>query len=380
MWRNFFIWFIAVSVQAYSPPLSAQDKIAWSAKEAARQLNEAAAELILAKEKENRVNALTGIIRSFEAALAVMRASLRQISLEKNEMEARLAIEEQKISRLIGVLYSIEKEPAPVKLVHPGGPLATARAGMLLSDILPKLQNPIEKIKSDLSEFENLENLQAKNYAIIENGLKELQSARNELTIAISSRQTLPQSFVEDPSETAILSAASKTIDNLVKGLSKIPVGKVTAPLPDIQKIKGQLLFPVTGRIIREFNEEDSAGIKRPGIIVATSPAALVISPTVATIRYQGQLLDYGLVSILEPSQDILFVFSGLERTFGQIGDILHAGDPLGVMGGTTLTAAKIKREAIKTSSAYRPQTLYFEVRKNHTPQNPLLWFDVKED
>ena len=113
---------------------------------------------------------------------------------------------------------------------------------------------------------------------------------------------------------------------------------------------------------------------------MATSPAALVISPAVATIRYQGQLLDYGLVSILELSQDILFVFSGLERTFGQIGDILHAGDPLGVMGGTTLTAAKIKREAIRTSSAYRSQTLYFEVRKNHTPQNPLLWFDVKED
>ena len=55
--------------------------------------------------------------------------------------------------------------------------------------------------------------------------------------------------------------------------------------------------------MLRGMNEADAAGIKRPGIILATRPGALVNAPTAATIRYVGPLLDYGNVMILEPQQ-----------------------------------------------------------------------------
>ena len=69
--------------------------------------------------------------------------------------------------------------------------------------------------------------------------------------------------------------------------------------------------MPVQGKVIRYFNEADAAGIKRPGIVVATRQR-VGRTPTAATIRYRGPLLDYGLVSILEPQQDILYILAGL--------------------------------------------------------------------
>ena len=151
-------------------------------------------------------------------------------------------------------------------------------------------------------------------------------------------------------------------------------------PLPDIEEKKGTLAFPVHGRVLRGFNENDAAGIKRPGIVVATTSAAIVTTPAAVTIRYQGDLLDYGLVSILEPQRGILFVFSGLGKTFGKIGEVLPEGSPVGIMGGKPLSAQKILQESVVTGGTYRPETLYVEVRVNEKPQDPLEWFAVKED
>ena len=81
--------------------------------------------------------------------------------------------------------------------------MATVRAGILLSNILPKLQNLIEKIKFDLTKLGNLKNLQTSSCSIIYFGLKEVQLADNELTRDTSSRKDLSKSFHEDPSKTA---------------------------------------------------------------------------------------------------------------------------------------------------------------------------------
>ena len=46
--------------------------------------------------------------------------------------------------------------------------------------------------------------------------------------------------------------------------------------------------------------------------MLATASGALVSAPAAATVRFQGPLLDYGQVVILEPAPDVLFVLAGL--------------------------------------------------------------------
>ena len=370
----------ALSLMAGTAALRAEENIVKTARDSARELKEAAIKLVVAKGEKDRIAALTDTIQAFETALSSLRASLRKVASAQKDIKTRLDLREENISRLIGVLYSIDNEPAPAKLVHPDGPLTTARAGMLLSDVLPRLQRPVEQLKKDLEDLKTLETLQTDSSVILESGLRELQSARSDLVAAASSREELPRRFIEDPAKTAILIAASESIETFIKGLSIYRLDDLAQPLPDIEDKKGTLAFPVHGRVLRGFNENDAAGIKRPGIVVATTSAAIVTTPAAVTIRYQGDLLDYGLVSILEPQRGILFVFSGLEKTFGKIGEVLPEGSPVGIMGGKPLSAQKILQESVVTGGTYRPETLYVEVRVNEKPQDPLEWFAVKED
>lgn len=360
--------------------LIAMDDVALAARDAAKILDQATAEMAVAKSAKNRIKALAGTIRAFEEALALMRASMRQIAITRAALKTNLTLQEENISRLVGVLHGIGNEPIAAKLVHPDGPLSTARAGMLLADVLPTLQRTVDELRKNLENIQTLETIQQETNKVLQNGLNELQSARSVLASAMADRKDLPKRFIEDQSKTAILIAAAETLDTFISGLSIVAIDEAVGSLPDIQDRKGKLVFPVNGRILREFKSADAAGIVRPGIIVATTPGALVSTPTAATLRYRGELLDYGLVSILEPQKDILFIFSGLAQIFGNIGEVLPEGSPIGIMSGELPSAGKMLKESVARGGTYRPKTLYIEVRENKTPQDPLRWFQVKKD
>ena len=368
------LWLASVSMAC------AQDSLADQARAAAAQLQEARSTLERTTSTKNRVKALTQTIASFENGLAVMRDSLRLIASQKRSVQERLDQQEVAYSQLLGVLLSIDKSPVQAQIIHPDGPLTTARSSMLVADILPALQAKVSVLRADMDELSYLSDLQVQVVEDLQTGLNNLQTARTELSRAITNRTDIPTRFIEDPAQTAILLAASDTLDIFADGIEMIALNEVTTSLPSISDRIGTLPLPVAGRVVRYYGEADAAGIKRSGIIVATSPQAIVTSPTAATIRYVGPLLDYGLVSMIEPQNGTLFVFAGLGQVFGTIGQVIPAGSPIGVMGGNSQTIDSILEQSEKGTGVVRSETLYIEVRQDKEPQDPLIWFRTIEE
>ena len=368
------LWLASVSMAC------AQDSLADQARAAAAQLQEARSTLERTTSTKNRVKALTQTIASFENGLAVMRDSLRLIASQKRSVQERLDQQEVAYSQLLGVLLSIDKSPVQAQIIHPDGPLTTARSSMLVADILPALQAKVSVLRADMDELSYLSDLQVQVVEDLQTGLNNLQIARTELSRAITDRTDIPTRFIEDPAQTAILLAASDTLDIFADGIEMIALNEVTTSLPSISDRIGTLPLPVAGRVVRYYGEADAAGIKRSGIIVATSPQAIVTSPTAATIRYVGPLLDYGLVSMIEPQNGTLFVFAGLGQVFGTIGQVIPAGSPIGVMGGNSQTIDSILEQSEKGTGVVRSETLYIEVRQDKEPQDPLIWFRTIEE
>jgi len=368
------LWLASVSMAC------AQDSLADQARAAAAQLQEARSTLERTTSTKNRVKALTQTIASFENGLAVMRDSLRLIASQKRSVQERLDQQEVAYSQLLGVLLSMDKSPVQAQIIHPDGPLTTARSSMLVADILPALQAKVSVLRADMDELSYLSDLQVQVVEDLQTGLNNLQTARTELSRAITDRTDIPTRFIEDPAQTAILLAASDTLDIFADGIEMIAFNEVTISLPSISDRIGTLPLPVAGRVVRYYGEADAAGIKRSGIIVATSPQAIVTSPTAATIRYVGPLLDYGLVSMIEPQNGTLFVFAGLGQVFGTIGQVIPAGSPIGVMGGNSQTIDSILEQSEKGTGVVRSETLYIEVRQDKEPQDPLIWFRTIEE
>ena len=131
--------------------------------------------------------------------------------------------------------------------------------------------------------------------------------------------------------------------------------------------------------MLRGYDEPDAKGIHRPGLTIGTAPAALVTAPWPATIRYRGPLLDYGNVMIVEPARGYLLIVAGLSQVFGETGDVLLAGEPMGLMGGHEGSAAEFGATFVEAAAVGNTppamQPLYLELRHGKETLDPAEWF-----
>jgi len=374
----------AALIAAFCPPAIAEGDAAADARAASEMLANATRALDEADGASSRVKALSQTVRAFEAGLRAMRAGLRQAAIRAQTLELDLASREADIAQLLGVLSAIDATPAPVTLLHPAGPVGTARSGMLLADVTPALNARAAALRTDLEDLTSLRALQQSAAQKLTDGLATAQEARTRLSQAIADRTDLPRRFTEDPVKTALLIASTESLSGFASGLSQIALDEAPGSLPGIEDRKGQLPLPVEGRILRRAGEADAAGITRPGIVMAAPPRALVTTPAAATLRYHGPLLDYGNVAILEPQSGILLVFAGMDVVYGEIGQVLPGGSPVGLMGGLGAAGEQADDEIVPAelleAATEWTQTLYIEVRQGDTAVDPALWFKTDKD
>ncbi|OUD09820.1 peptidase M23 [Marivivens niveibacter] len=345
---------------------------------AAQRIEDASIQLQNASSARDRVTALTETVKAYEEGLIALREGLRRAAVRQEALELELNAKSDEIAQLLGVLQSMGRAPSPVLLLHPTGPTGTARSGMILADVTPALQDEVVALRAQLEEVAFLRDLQNNAADTLTKGLNGAQSARAALSAAISDRTDLPQRFTEDDIQTALLIASAETLDAFASGLNDTIGTELDISSPDALSKRGELPLPVQGRVLRGFNEEDLAGISRPGLLIAARPRVIVTTPVAATLRFRGPLLDYGNVVILEPAADVLFIYAGLAEVFGNVGEILPAGSPIGMMGGDSPLVDEILTEMQNGAGLTATETLYLEVREGQAPVDPALWFAIE--
>lgn len=358
-----------------------QDSPATLARAAIDQLEAAHTALNGARRASDRVAALSQIIRGYEDGLSAMRVGLRRAALREAALRREFDAEAEQLSRLLGVLLGMQSSAGPLALLHPAGPIGTARSAMIVADITPAIRRQADDLRRRLEEVTLLRALQKSAASTLQRGLSGVQQARTDLSQAIANRTKLPQRFLSDPAQLQALINSSETLDGFASGLSDMNISDSFAgSIRSFRAAKGTIALPVSGTVLRGFNEPDAAGVRRPGLLLATRPLAIVTAPWPATLRYRGPLLDYGNVMILEPEAGILMVLAGLGTAFGEVGQVLAPKTALGLMGGTSPDADRFFVDAVTGAGFDQTETLYIELRLGGTPVDPAGWFAETEE
>jgi murein hydrolase activator len=165
------------------------------------------------------------------------------------------------------------QNPGPLLLLHPDGALGTARSGMMMADVTPALQAEALALRPNWQELADLRSLQLSAGETLEAGLAAAQR-RAPLSQAISDRTDLPRRFTDDPE---VLRAFWKAPTRWMPLPPACPRHR-GAP-PDFADQKGTSALPVLGKRPAPPGEADAAGVRRPGMTLATQGRALVTAP-----------------------------------------------------------------------------------------------------
>jgi septal ring factor EnvC (AmiA/AmiB activator) len=349
-----------------------------TAARAAEMLDEAAIALSEAEGARDRVEALTGTIRAFEEGLLALREGTRRAATRERTILLVFEAERDRLARLLAVLQTIEAAPAPLLMIHPAGPLGTARSGMIVSDVTPAIAAEAMALRDQLREIAIMRALQDNAVSQLSAALDGVQTARSTLSQAIADRRVLPARFSENDAAMMTLLESATSLDGFAETLRQAGTIDLTDPsLARFSTARGALPLPVLGVTLRGFNEADAAGVTRPGLVLATRPGALITAPWAASVRYAGPLLDYGNVIILEPDGDYLLILAGVDEMFVDAGEIVSTDAPLALMGGLGTENDELIVPATQGGGVARTESLYIELREAGVPVDPTEWFTI---
>ncbi|MXQ08590.1 peptidoglycan DD-metalloendopeptidase family protein [Alphaproteobacteria bacterium GH1-50] len=355
---------VLCALLAFAPPAWAEDDAASIARRASDLLSQAALALSEAEGSGAEIRALTETVRAYELGLTALRQGLRQAAAEERQVRERLAPRTRALSDLTVVLYTQARLGTARTLAHPGGALDRLRAAGAASAMVPAVGEEVDAMSADLASIDALAQLQRAALRQLEDGAEGIREARTALANAIAERDDRPEPLATDTAAMEALINSTETLSAFADTL----VGGGEASGND----SGSLWeLPVRGQVRRGYKEPDAAGVTRPGWVVETPPLALVTAPALSTIRFEGTLPGQGHVVILEPAPGKTMILAGLGEVFVARGDIVSAGDPIGLMPGTEADANQNLIEDPLAGGQRGTETLYIETRRAQAPMDP---------
>ena len=139
-----------------------------------------------------------------------------------------------------------------------------------------------------------------------------------------------------------------------------------TASLPDAPIAKpdfGAMTQPARGKLVQRFGQDTKTGSSAKGATFETRLRAQVVAPFDGKVVFAGPFKGYGQILIIQHGDAYHTLLAGMARVDAALGQLLLAGEPIGVMG-----------------SQEAGTRLYVEVRRKGQPVNPLPWFTAARD
>ncbi|MFP3942633.1 MAG: murein hydrolase activator EnvC family protein [Alphaproteobacteria bacterium] len=339
-----------------------------------------------------------------EAAMTSTEERLRQLMEEENGLLEELKDRQTALSSILAALQLMERNKPPALVVQPNDAVNAARTAMLLGSILPKLQGQADNLGRELEALVSLRQGILDQREQLAEDREALEAERLRLSELIEEKKKLQvaarRKAEKERAKLTQLASQARDLESLVANIdryernkprgkqlaSAVPPSAATALRPRsprglnqrLEDVKGKLRPPVTGTVVRRFREKDRTGSPSEGVTLRTRPGAQVVAPFNSTIMFAQPYRSYGKLLILSTGDGHHFVLAGMTKIYGVEGQKLLEGEPIGVMGASEedVQVLDVPRAA-GTGDALQANAgpeLYFEIRKNGNPVNPLRW------
>lgn len=320
-------------------------------------------------------------LRSIEEQIALSNQLLLKISRESdrlkrsiaghgvalNNTNEKYAEKKEALYARMKYIYKHGNKPAWLSLLSSGNPTEAIVAFKNIESImrydrqlLSSLKSISRKIETELSDM-NEEKLQLDNF---EQEYREEQELRQT---SLEVRKELLRKIRGDKSEVAnSISTIQEDMSAVAEIFANLDEEKVERPdspeLPGLEKQKGNLIWPVQGRIIKSYGtSRDNRGIKltNPGIDIKGSFGDKVVASATGKTIYISWLRGYGQFIILDHGDSYYTLYANLSDIYVEIGDMVQAGAVIAEVGDL---------------GSLEGSALHFELRHQKESLDPARW------
>jgi len=124
--------------------------------------------------------------------------------------------------------------------------------------------------------------------------------------------------------------------------------------------LKGSLRLPVPGELMNRFGApREGGGVNWKGLFIRAAEGTAVKAIAAGQVVFSEWLRGFGNLIIVDHGEGYMSLYSNNESLYKQVGDRVQPGDAIATVGN---------------SGGQSDTGLYFEMRHQSRPVNPLLW------
>jgi septal ring factor EnvC (AmiA/AmiB activator) len=363
--------------------------------------SEAADEL---RKSERAISDAMRELRSLQDQQRRASSDLRELEEQAVLVEQSIERQQDKLAAAIRATYQRGQADALKLLLSGRDPNQTARDLRYLAALSRAQLDLIESLRADLAQLESLRSeAERKSTAIAElqrasrEERQRLQSERREREVVLS---RLSDQITRQQREIATLQANEQRMTQLVERLNRLmaqkqreararaakealaraeksasapaksgggkPVGVNTGTPEPFQsdkpfsRLKGSLRLPVKGELMNRFGApREGGGVSWKGLFIRAETGSVVKAIAAGQVVFSEWLRGFGNLIILDHGEGYMSLYSNTESLYKQVGDAVQPGDVIAAVG----------------NSGGQPDTgLYFEMRHESRPFDPMLW------
>jgi len=200
--------------------------------------------------------------------------------------------------------------------------------------------------------------------------LEREKRARNQVLAKIS------RDVERQRREIGTLKQDETRLARLVASLAKLmarskpaprPRGERAPPVPldsAFSRLKGRLSSPVRGELANRFGSPRSdGGVLWKGLFIAARAGEEVRAVADGRVVFADWLRGFGNLLIIDHGDAFMSLYGNNEALFKRVGDIIHGGEAVAAVGN---------------SGGNADSGLYFELRHQGKPLDPLDWVNIK--
>jgi len=321
--------------------------------------------------------ALSQSVQDRETTLTRLEDALRALQIEEKQVRLRL---EQRHGQSVETLMALQRlalNPPEAVIASPQDPADMVRSAILLRSVVPQIQAQANELRRDLEAYSEKRAALSEKQASLKRAGEDLDAERKRLKTRIAHKNALSAKLnrqrQQAQKKTLALSSKAKDLRNLLKEIevarqreeeaqrakaaAKKTAQDAEATTIPITHAKGKLARPASGAVVMKFGAKEKLGGKHRGISIKTRRNAQLIAPYDGQVAFAGPFRGYKQLLIIDHGDGYHSLLTGMDRIDASVGQWLQRGEPVATMADTRT-----------------PPPLYFELRKNGTPVNPLPW------
>ncbi len=373
---------VAILATGLSVPAPAQEDESGLAKVKERELENVRQKISDLKKSMDRRAAdrdrITGDLQKAEVQISEKRVRLKELERQKQfserrkaEFEDKLKVREAELDEESGQLaaqvraaYTSGSQERIKLLLNQQDPATTGRMMVYYQYLSDYRGGNIEKVKGIIDELavlhqnaadeeSRLAGLARAKYAeLVE--LNKGQERRQELLAALKSKMQ------QEGSEIERLAAEEKDLSRLIAELTSILSDYPIRSEEPFSELKGQLTWPVAGRLLHDFGQPRAGGrLKWNGVVLAAPRGREVRAVYHGRVVFADWLAGMGLLLIVDHGEGFMTLYGYNETILKSGGEWVAPGDVIATVGD---------------SGGQQQASLYFEIRQGTRPVNPRTW------